>query len=166
MGGRRVVRGCRSVTRRDRAVQEALRFMEDDRVRAALQLLQEARRMDIVCKGVVEHLCPTRRAASGVAAAVSSCSPPRKEHETTGASPGQQLLTVIPETVSGQQRPQGARSCGVATAIFVGLHDVSSQALALQIYHSPGLQHSEMSTNQGSRHVHGPTATAGKPQTE
>ncbi|KAJ1089162.1 hypothetical protein NDU88_002313 [Pleurodeles waltl] len=53
------------------------RNMEDARVTAALQLPQETGRMDIVHEEVFAHTHPARRAASGVAAAVLACSPPR-----------------------------------------------------------------------------------------
>ncbi|KAJ1161170.1 hypothetical protein NDU88_001657 [Pleurodeles waltl] len=54
------------------------RRMADKRVRAALQLLQEAGSLDLVRKAVVEHLRPARRAASSVGGAVLACLPQRR----------------------------------------------------------------------------------------
>ncbi|KAJ1105647.1 hypothetical protein NDU88_003052 [Pleurodeles waltl] len=51
--------------------------MTDECFRAVLQLLQEARRLDLVKDSVVENRCPARRAASSVEAAVLACSPLR-----------------------------------------------------------------------------------------
>ncbi|KAJ1088758.1 hypothetical protein NDU88_001913 [Pleurodeles waltl] len=46
------------------------------RTQADLQLLQEARRLDLVRDGAVQHLRPVQCAADGVAAVVLACSPP------------------------------------------------------------------------------------------
>ncbi|KAJ1114012.1 hypothetical protein NDU88_002252 [Pleurodeles waltl] len=49
----------------------------DDWVQAALRLLKEAGRLDLVHKGVLEPLRQAQRAASRVEVAVLACSPPR-----------------------------------------------------------------------------------------
>ncbi|KAJ1171198.1 hypothetical protein NDU88_003068 [Pleurodeles waltl] len=49
----------------------------DRRVLQAMQLLQEAARLDLLAADAARRARPARRAASGVAAAVAACSPPR-----------------------------------------------------------------------------------------
>ncbi|KAJ1190984.1 hypothetical protein NDU88_000301 [Pleurodeles waltl] len=49
--------------------------MSDDWVQRALQLLQEARRMDLVRGEALKMLHPARKALDGVAAALWACSP-------------------------------------------------------------------------------------------
>ncbi|KAJ1189617.1 hypothetical protein NDU88_006361 [Pleurodeles waltl] len=49
----------------------------DPRVRQALRLLEEAGRLDLLAEDGARRERPARQAASGVAAAVAACSPPR-----------------------------------------------------------------------------------------
>ncbi|KAJ1177528.1 hypothetical protein NDU88_002783 [Pleurodeles waltl] len=49
----------------------------DPRVRQAMQLLKEAGRLDLLVEVGARHERPAHQAASGVAAAVAACSPPR-----------------------------------------------------------------------------------------
>ncbi|KAJ1190208.1 hypothetical protein NDU88_006946 [Pleurodeles waltl] len=49
----------------------------DPRVRQALRLLEEAGRLDLLAEDGARRERPVRQAASGVAAAVAACSPPR-----------------------------------------------------------------------------------------
>ncbi|KAJ1123423.1 hypothetical protein NDU88_001892 [Pleurodeles waltl] len=48
------------------------------KVQQALRLLEEAGRLDLVRPGAAAAAWPARKAASGVAAAVMACSPPRR----------------------------------------------------------------------------------------
>ncbi|KAJ1159641.1 hypothetical protein NDU88_000146 [Pleurodeles waltl] len=50
----------------------------DPRVEEAMRLLREAGCLDLLADGGACRERPTRQAASGVAAAVAACSPPRK----------------------------------------------------------------------------------------
>ncbi|KAJ1162435.1 hypothetical protein NDU88_002903 [Pleurodeles waltl] len=49
----------------------------DPRVRQAIRLLEEAGRLDLLAEDGARRERPARQAASGVAAAVAACSPPR-----------------------------------------------------------------------------------------
>ncbi|KAJ1097141.1 hypothetical protein NDU88_002268 [Pleurodeles waltl] len=49
----------------------------DPRVLQAMQLLKEAGRLDLLVEGGARRERPARQAASGVAATVAACSPPR-----------------------------------------------------------------------------------------
>ncbi|KAJ1211286.1 hypothetical protein NDU88_006647 [Pleurodeles waltl] len=59
--------------------------MADDKVRAALALLQQAGRMDLVRTEALATGRPARRASAGVAAAVMACSPPLGERCRPGS---------------------------------------------------------------------------------
>ncbi|KAJ1171695.1 hypothetical protein NDU88_003553 [Pleurodeles waltl] len=48
----------------------------DRRVLQAMQLLQEAGRLDLLAANAARRARPARQAASGVAAAIAACSPP------------------------------------------------------------------------------------------
>ncbi|KAJ1209125.1 hypothetical protein NDU88_004503 [Pleurodeles waltl] len=60
----------------------------DPRVIRALELLQEAGRLDLVAAPAAPRVHPVRRAASGVAAAVAACSPPRGRQPMSGLGGG------------------------------------------------------------------------------
>ncbi|KAJ1160636.1 hypothetical protein NDU88_001131 [Pleurodeles waltl] len=55
----------------------------DRRVKQALELLKEAGRLDLLAAPVAPRERPVRRAASGVAAAVVACSPPRERTQVS-----------------------------------------------------------------------------------
>ncbi|KAJ1129389.1 hypothetical protein NDU88_007760 [Pleurodeles waltl] len=64
--------------------------MADQLVQQALQMLQEAGCMDLVHESALEHIHPTRKAASGVAVAVWVCSPPRDLRGWSGTKKDQE----------------------------------------------------------------------------
>ncbi|KAJ1175967.1 hypothetical protein NDU88_001252 [Pleurodeles waltl] len=57
----------------------------DARVVRAMELLKEAGRLDLLAAPAAPRDRPVRRAASGVAAAVAACSPPRERKQVSGA---------------------------------------------------------------------------------
>ncbi|KAJ1108531.1 hypothetical protein NDU88_005907 [Pleurodeles waltl] len=60
----------------------------DQRVIRAMELLKEAGRLDLIAAPAAPRARPARRAASGVAAAVVACSPPRGRQQVSGAGRG------------------------------------------------------------------------------
>ncbi|KAJ1188455.1 hypothetical protein NDU88_005216 [Pleurodeles waltl] len=70
----------------------------DERVAEALQLLLEAGHLDLLAEGVEGRARAVRRAASGVAASVVACSPPRGarkvEHQVRGSGRGRGVFGV------------------------------------------------------------------------
>ncbi|KAJ1110569.1 hypothetical protein NDU88_007919 [Pleurodeles waltl] len=60
----------------------------DPQVIRALELLQEAGRLDLVAAPAAPRVRPVRRAASGVAAVVAACSPPRGRQPVSGLGGG------------------------------------------------------------------------------
>ncbi|KAJ1137027.1 hypothetical protein NDU88_003440 [Pleurodeles waltl] len=93
----------------------------DARVEEAMRLLREAGRLDLLADGVACRDCLVRQAASGVAAAVAACSPPR----SSGGRRAPQVRSVaagkvragragapsrrLAATVTGWPAPLGAR---------------------------------------------------------
>ncbi|KAJ1107451.1 hypothetical protein NDU88_004841 [Pleurodeles waltl] len=54
----------------------------DQRVIRAIELLKEAGRLNLIAAPAAPRVRPVRRAASGVAAVVAACSPPRGRQPT------------------------------------------------------------------------------------
>ncbi|KAJ1169038.1 hypothetical protein NDU88_000945 [Pleurodeles waltl] len=84
----------------------------DEEVQAALRLLTEAGRLDILKEGVVGPSRPLWRASSGVAVAVLACSPPRTSDGRQAVSGGgaeggaKEVLGAWPqENAGGPRRP-------------------------------------------------------------
>ncbi|KAJ1191129.1 hypothetical protein NDU88_000445 [Pleurodeles waltl] len=72
----------------------------EDKVQAALRLLTEAGRLDMLKEGVIGPSRPARRASSGVVAVVLACSPPR--------------ALAVRQAVSGRGRCWGGVGCVAA----------------------------------------------------
>ncbi|KAJ1137356.1 hypothetical protein NDU88_003767 [Pleurodeles waltl] len=94
----------------------------DARVVRAMELLKEAGRLDLLADPAAPRGRPIRRAASGVAATVAACSPPRERRQVSGAGRGRsgRLAPVsqgrVAAGVKGQPRPLGARRPRGATS--------------------------------------------------
>ncbi|KAJ1123907.1 hypothetical protein NDU88_002374 [Pleurodeles waltl] len=87
----------------------------DQRVIRAVEQLREAGRLDLIAAPAAPRVLPARKAASGVAAAVAVCSPPRGRQQVSGAGKGRSgrlALASRGRTAGGsrrQPRPLGAR---------------------------------------------------------
>ncbi|KAJ1218394.1 hypothetical protein NDU88_005974 [Pleurodeles waltl] len=87
----------------------------DARVLRAMELLKEAGRLDLLAAPAASRDRPVRRAASGVAAAVAACSPPRERKQVSGAGRGRggrlspSFVGGSEGRMKGQPRPLGAR---------------------------------------------------------
>ncbi|KAJ1214317.1 hypothetical protein NDU88_001936 [Pleurodeles waltl] len=87
----------------------------DRRVRQAMALLKEAGRLDLLAAPVAPKERPVRKAASGVAAAVVACSPPRERTQVSRAFRGRSGRLAlaargrVKAAPKGRPRPLGAR---------------------------------------------------------
>ncbi|KAJ1139672.1 hypothetical protein NDU88_006039 [Pleurodeles waltl] len=87
----------------------------DARVVRAMELLKEAGRLDLLAAPAAPWERPVRRAASGVAAAVAACSPPRERKQVSGAGRGRsgRLAPGYPgraaTSLKSRPRPLGVR---------------------------------------------------------
>ncbi|KAJ1179663.1 hypothetical protein NDU88_004897 [Pleurodeles waltl] len=87
----------------------------DKRVVRALELLKEAGRLDLITAPAAPRERPARWAASGVAAAVAACSPPRERTQVSGAGRGRNGRLALSHkgrinvASKRQPRPLGAR---------------------------------------------------------
>ncbi|KAJ1130619.1 hypothetical protein NDU88_008970 [Pleurodeles waltl] len=101
----------------------------DQRVIRALELLKEAGCLDLIAAPAAPRVRPVQRAASGVAATVAACSPPRGRQPVSGLGRGRSggmALAHKGRVVGGEKtrprplragRPRGIGNCGAGGGV-------------------------------------------------